>query len=251
MSDFDSIYSSVKPVPHATDSGKQEGVIPPGSYRPKPGTYKVVENHEAVANMVARKNGTMEKIVGGADSDTNREITAHEPTIDQASKLERHNKDTKDNFDLTDDDNTEEKLSQDSVLKEVAKALRELRADKADDRSHKDPGHNMANPYSEIGQYGHYHETKTVTMEIRQEHSDGTFTSIMTVGLPVSHVLQNSNSVTLITPITNNQYTFQPTAGSDILLNGGGINNMHVFYPGTSFVLDDYKLSGMCFVRAK
>ena len=118
--------------------------------------------------------------------------------------------------------------------------MRELRADnKSDSRyAHGDPGPNIANPFNEIGQYGHYHETHTVTMEIRQEHNDGTFTSIMTVGLPVSHILQNSSSITLITPITNNQYTFQPTAGSDILLNGGGLNDMHVFYPGTSFVLD-------------
>lgn len=256
MDDFDALYATAKPVPHATDTGRQVGVVPPSQRRPKPGACKVVDNAQAVANMAARKAGEMDAIEGGIDD--NRGLTAPEPTLKEAASLVRPEKNEKDNFDLTDDDGTVEREASSSALLELAKAIRELRADRADNKAdsscnHGDQGPNMSNPYmdKEIGHYGHYHETHTVTMEIRQEHQDGTFASIMTVGLPVSHILQNSNSITLITPITNNQYTFQPTAGSDILLNGGGLNNVHVFYPGTSFVLDEYKLSGMCFVKAK
>lgn len=76
------------------------------------------------------------------------------------------------------------------------------------------------------------------------------YSSIMTVGLPVTQVLSNSVSITLISPLSNNQYTFQPAPGSDIILNGGTLDNVHVFYPGTSFTLPEYGISGMSFVRA-
>ncbi len=242
---YNSLFKKSRPVPHADSNGRQEGVIPPGLRNYKPGVYKVVDAATATSNMMARMNGEMELIKDGQDhpvakdtADDMADPVAIPPKVIPTRGPEKSVPKEKDadwgpkpsEFDLTDDDG----------VVDVQGPV----------KGHIVPDHPVGNPYTDDKQYGHYMPTSMVTMEIRQEHQDGTYASLITVGLPVCKVVQNSVAVTLISPVTAGQYTFQPAAGSDILLNGAGLDNVHVFYPGTGFVLDDLHLSGMCFVKA-
>ena len=238
---YEDFLKNVKPVPHATASGAQEGVIPPGKRKYVPGTHKVVDNAQATLNMIARKEGRMALIEHGSDQQTNMVKTPvmRTPSIppkqypDLSKAIEKDSDwgpKPSSEFDLTDDDGV-------------------IDIDRPEFPSVPEP--NARNPYTEPKEYGHYMPTSIVTMEIRQEHQDGTYSTLITVGLPVCKVVQNSVSVTLVSPIQNGQYTFQPSPGSDIILNGAGLDNTHVFFPGTAFTLEDWKISGMSFVKAR
>lgn len=254
MGKYDSYFKNTTPVPHADSNGRQEGVVPPGLRNYKPGVYKVVDNATATANMAARQKGEMALIKDGQDNPTERKGKVEMPIKQSTEETQIPPKMTvpspraepveKDSdwgpksseFDLTDDDGVIDVQGPDPRLKS---------------RTGVDYNRNAElESFSEIGQYSHYMPTQMVTLEIRQEHADGTYSSVITVGLPVCKIVQNSVSITLVSPIVPGQYTFQPAAGSDILLNGGGLNNVHVFFPGTGFTLDDWKISGMCFVKA-
>lgn len=215
------VFKDVKPVPKASgNGGRQEGVVPPGKrvYNAK---YEVVDASIAVANMVARMKGDKAPIEGGLDDPGIPKKASIPPKI--VKPAARRQK-PMGSFDLADGD------------------------DVVDDIPVFDP---PVAPAPQPEHRGHHRPSTMVTMEIRQEHTDGTFSTIMTVGLPVVQVEQNSTSVTLVSPIGGNQYVFLPAAGSDIILNGAGLHNAHVFYPGTSFTLSDYGISCMCFVKAE
>lgn len=235
MTDDDSLakfFEGVKPVPRARPGGGQVGVVPPAQRQYK-GKYRVVSPEEADANMVARQKGRLAPIAGGLDDP---EVTLEQPEpkippkqspgVPQPRKVSPPPVPPEEDFGLADGD----------VLTDPAPP--EL-ATPPPRRYRPQPVEPPAEP------------TQMVMMEIRQEHQDGTFATLITVGLPVSHIEQNSNSVTLVSPLGASQYVFFPSPGSDIILSGAGLDNLHVFYPGTSFTLKDHGISCMSFVKAK
>lgn len=235
MNDIDmaKYFEGVKPVPRARPGGGQVGVIPPAQ-RQYRGKYRVVSPEEADANMVARQKGKLAPIEGGLDDPETTVEQAEprippkqSPSVPSPRKVSPPPTPPEEDFGLAEGDVLVDPVPQ-SVPAPPSHSM----------RTSSEPS---VAPVT----------TQMVMMEIRQEHQDGTYATLLTVGLPVSHIEQNSNSVTLVSPLGASQYVFFPSPGSDILLSGAGLDNMHVFYPGTSFTLKDHGISCMSFVKAK
>ena len=235
MADFniEKYFEGVKPVPRALPSGGQEGVVPPAK-RKYNAKYDVVSGAEAVSNMVARMNGKMKPIANGLD--TPGEAALPPKQVPPMAKKEAVAPPVEEEpFDPVELPAEPEIPETDMGLSNAAYYPDSAKTDKA----------------VSMKSAPRKPQTQMVTMEVRQEHQDGTFSTFITVGLPVIKVEQDSNCLALISPVSEDQCVFMPAAGSDILLSGAGLNSMHVFYPGTRVTLYEHGISVMCFVKAK
>lgn len=239
MTDFniEKYFEGVKPVPRALPGGGQEGVVPPAK-RKYNAQYGVVSGAEAVSNMVARMNGKMKPIAHGLD--TPGEAAIPPKQVPPMAKKEAMAPPVEE--EPLEGIVAETDFPEESDIPETDMGL----SDTVDDP---DP----AKTEKAVSRRPVPRKPKTqmVTMEVRQEHQDGTFSTFITVGLPVIKVEQDSNCLALISPVSEDQCVFMPAAGSDILLSGAGLNSMHVFYPGTRVTLYEHGISVMCFVKAK
>lgn len=243
MADFniEKYFEGVKPVPRALPGGGQEGVVPPAK-RKYNAQYGVVSGAEAVSNMVARMNGKMKPIANGLD--TPGEASVPPKQVPPMAKKEAVAPPVEEEpFDPVEAPvDPVEELEAEPEIPETDMGL---------SNSMYVPDPAKTDKAVSMKSVPRKPKTQMVTMEVRQEHEDGTFSTFITVGLPVIKVEQDSNCLALISPVSEDQCVFMPAAGSDILLSGAGLNSTHVFYPGTRVTLYEHGISVMCFVKAK